>query len=121
MSIIPILYLKSVLITSIQTELTDGEILQFQHELLKKNHDLNAKGIILDVSSLDVIDSYMAKIITDTMSMVMLQGSKLVLCGVQPVVASTLVDMGVVLGSMKMFLNLDQAFCFLTTKEVAQV
>ncbi len=121
MQSIPILYLNSVLITSIQTELTDEEIIQFQQALLEKNHHLNPKGVILDVASLDVIDSYMAKVITDVMSMIKLQGSKLVLCGVQPAVSSTLVDMGVVLGSMKMFLNLDLAFHYLTDEEGCSV
>lgn len=84
---IPILCLNSVFISSIQTELTDDEIVLFQTELLEKNHQLNPKGIIIDVTSIDVIDSYMAKVITDVMIMVKLQGSKLVLCGVQPAIS----------------------------------
>ncbi len=116
---IPTLFLNSVLISSIQNELTDDEIIIFQTELLDKNHQLNPKGIIIDVASLDVIDSYMAKVITDVMAMVRLQGSTLVLCGVQPAVSSTLVDMGVVLDSMKTFLSLDHAFNYLVNAEDA--
>ena len=116
---IPILCLNAVFISSIQTELTDDEILLFQSELLEMNHQLNPKGIIIDVTSLDVIDSYMAKVITDVMTMVKLQGSTLVLCGVQPAVSSTLVDMGVILDSMKTFLSLDHAFNYLTRTENA--
>ncbi len=116
---IPILCLNSMFISSIQTELTDDEIVLFQTELLEKNHQLNPKGIIIDVTSLDVIDSYMAKVITDVMIMVKLQGSILVLCGVQPAVSSTLVDMGVALDSMKTFLSLDHAFTYLSKAEEA--
>jgi rsbT antagonist protein RsbS len=112
---IPILYLNSVLIASIQTELTDDEIVFFQSELLERNHKLTPKGIIIDVSTLDVIDSYMAKILHDLMAMVKLQGSTFVLCGVKPAVSSTLVDMGMMLDTMSTFLSLDHAFNYLST------
>ncbi len=117
MNIIPILQLKSNLIASIQTELTDEEALAFQSALLEKNQQLNTKGIIIDVSMLDVIDSYMAKVLSDLTTMVKLQGAKVVLCGVQPAVASTLVDMGMRLNSIDTFLSLDHAFAFLTKEQ----
>ena len=117
MNIIPILQLQSNLIASIQTELTDEEALAFQSALLEKNQQLNTKGIIIDVSMLDVIDSYMAKVLSDLTSMVKLQGAKVVLCGVQPAVASTLVDMGMRLNSIDTFLSLDHAFAYLTKEQ----
>lgn len=117
MNIIPILQLKSNLIASIQTELTDEEALAFQSALLEKNQQLNTKGIIIDVSMLDVIDSYMAKVLSDLTTMVKLQGAKVVLCGVQPAVASTLVDMGMRLTSIDTFLSLDHAFAYLTKEQ----
>jgi rsbT antagonist protein RsbS len=103
MNIIPILQLRSILIASIQTELTDEEALAFQSALLEKNQTRNTKGIIIDVSMLDVIDSYMAKVLSDLTTMVKLQGSKVVLCGVQPAVASTLVEMGMKLNGIDTF------------------
>lgn len=117
MNIIPILQLQSNLIASIQTELTDEEALAFQSALLEKNQQLNTKGIIIDVSMLDVIDSYMAKVLSDLTTMVKLQGAKVVLCGVQPAVASTLVDMGMRLNSIDTFLSLDHAFAYLTKEQ----
>jgi rsbT antagonist protein RsbS len=117
MNIIPILQLQSNLIASIQTELTDEEALAFQSALLEKNQKLNTRGIIIDVSMLDVIDSYMAKVLSDLTTMVKLQGAKVVLCGVQPAVASTLVDMGMRLNSIDTFLSLDRAFAYLTKEQ----
>jgi rsbT antagonist protein RsbS len=117
MNIIPILQLQSNLIASIQTELTDEEALAFQSALLEKNQQLNTQGIIIDVSMLDVIDSYMAKVLSDLTTMVKLQGAKVVLCGVQPAVASTLVDMGMRLNSIDTFLSLDHAFTYLTKEQ----
>jgi rsbT antagonist protein RsbS len=121
MNIIPILQLQSNLIASIQTELTDEEALAFQSELLERNKKLDTKGIIIDVSMLDVIDSYMAKVLSDLTTMVRLQGSKVVLCGVQPAVASTLVDMGMKLNGIESFLSLDHAFIHLTKEQSSKV
>ena len=121
MNIIPILQLQSNLIASIQTELKDEEALAFQSELLERNKKLDTKGIIIDVSMLDVIDSYMAKVLSDLTTMVRLQGSKVVLCGVQPAVASTLVDMGMKLNGIESFLSLDHAFIHLTKEQSSKV
>lgn len=110
---IPILKLRSILIASIQTELTDEEASMFQLQLLTENAKSQAKGIVIDVSVLDVIDSYMAKVLTDLTVAVRLQGSDAVLCGVQPTVAATLLDMGMILSNIDTFLSLEHAFDFL--------
>jgi rsbT antagonist protein RsbS len=119
MNRIPILKLRSILIASIQTELTDEEATAFQSDLLHKNADSQAKGIVIDVSVLDVIDSYMAKILNDLTRAVRLQGSDVVLCGVQPAVASTLLDMGMILSDIDTFLSLEHAFDFLLARREA--
>ena len=116
MNRIPILKLRSILIASIQTELTDDEATVFQSDLLNTNADSQAKGIVIDVSVLDVIDSYMAKVLNDLTQAVRLQGSEVVLCGVQPAVASTLLDMGMILSDIDTFLSLDHAFNYLTSQ-----
>lgn len=121
MNIIPILQLRSNLIASIQTELTDEEALAFQSALLEKNQSMETQGIIIDVSMLDVIDSYMAKVLSDLTIMVKLQGSKVLLCGVQPAVASTLVEMGMKLGGIDTFLSLDHAFNYLLSQQSSQM
>ena len=121
MNQIPILKLRSILIASIQTELTDEEATTFQSDLLVSNAESQAKGIVIDVSVLDVIDSYMAKVLTDLTRAVRLQGSQVVLCGVQPAVASTLLDMGMVLSDIDTFLSLDHAFDYLTSASDAEI
>lgn len=121
MTEIPILKLQSILIASIQTELTDEEAVLFQVSLLKRNDETRTRGIIIDISVLDVVDSYMAKVLTDLTRAVRLQGSQVVLCGVQPAVASTLVDMGMDLTGMRTFLSLDHAFSFLNLESSRQL
>lgn len=91
---IPVLRLGRILLTSIQVELSDADAVQFQSDLVRKVSETEALGVAIDISSLDVVDSYMARIINDTASMVHLLGAEVVICGIQPYVAMTLVEMG---------------------------
>lgn len=94
MTKIPILRLGRILLASIQTELSDSDALQLQTDLVKKVADVEALGIAIDISALDVVDSYMARVINDTSTMARLLGAEVVICGIQPFVAMTLVEMG---------------------------
>lgn len=91
---IPILKLGRILLTSIQVELSDTDALQFQSELVRRVAEVEALGIAIDISALDVVDSYMARVINDTAAMAQLLGAEVVICGIQPYVAMTLVEMG---------------------------
>ena len=106
---IPILKLKDILITSIQIDLTDEEAIEFQTDVLAKVSETDAKGVIIDITALDVVDSFMARVLNNTATMVRLLGAEVVLCGMQPSVAITLIDMGRELIGVKTALNLDQA------------
>lgn len=91
---VPILRLGRVLLASIQVELSDSDALQFQSDLVKRVADIEALGVAIDISALDVVDSYMARVINDTTTMARLLGAEVVVCGIQPYVAMTLVEMG---------------------------
>lgn len=117
MNQIPILKLNQNLIASIQTELTDEEAVAFQHALLEKNNELLTKGVIIDVSMLEIIDSFMAKVLSDITLMIKIQGSEVVICGIQPHVAITLQEMGMHLTVSETFLSLDHAYNYLTDKQ----
>lgn len=91
---VPILRLGRILLTSIQVELSDADALQFQSDLVRRVADIEALGVAIDISALDVVDSYMARVINDTATMVHLLGAEVVVCGIQPYVAMTLVEMG---------------------------
>jgi rsbT antagonist protein RsbS len=91
---IPILRLDRILLVSIQIDLTDTEAIQFQSDLVSMVAKVEAFGVVIDITALDVVDSYMARVINDTASMVRLLGAEVVICGVQPYVALTLVEMG---------------------------
>jgi len=115
---IPILKLNSNLIASIQTELTDDEAIAFQAKLLEQNSQFSTSGVIIDVSLLEIMDSFMAKVLSDITLMLKIQGSEVVICGIQPHVAITLQEMGMALTVSKTFLSLEHAFNYLTDKQM---
>ena len=105
---IPILKHRDILQTLIQADLTDQDLTDFRSELLDKVRETEAAGVIIDITSVEVVDSYMARAINETAHMVRLLGSDIVVCGMQPTVALTLVEMGRQLLGVATALNLDQ-------------
>ena len=106
---IPVLKLKNVLLTSIQVELTDDDALVFQDDVLHKIKQTEARGIVIDITALEVVDSYLARILNDTANMARLLGAESVICGMRPAVSLTLVEMGRELIGVESALDLDQA------------
>ena len=105
---IPILKLGHNLLTSIQVDLSDEDALQFQSDVVKKVADCEAQGVVIDITALDVVDSFMARVLNETANMVRLIGAQCVICGMQPAVALTLVEMGRELIGVETALNLEQ-------------
>lgn len=105
---IPILQLGRILLVSIQVDLSDTDAMQFQNDMVNKIAETEALGIAIDITALDVVDSFMARVISDTASMARLLGAEVVICGIQPYVAMTLVEMGRDLIGADCAFNLDQ-------------
>ncbi|ALS75067.1 STAS domain-containing protein [Planococcus sp. CP5-4] len=104
---IPILKLKDTLIVSIQWELDDQTALQFQEDLLTKLHETSARGVVIDLTSIDFIDSFIAKVLGDVISMSSLMGARVVITGIQPAVAITLIELGIRLEDVMTALDLE--------------
>jgi rsbT antagonist protein RsbS len=105
---IPILKLKEYLLVSIQIELDDHTALQFQEDLLKEIHTCGSSGVVIDLTSVKIIDSFIAKVLGDVVAMSDLMGAKVVLTGIQPAVAMTLIELGILLRNVSTALNLEQ-------------
>ena len=105
---IPILRLKGILLTSIQVDLADQEALEFQSDLVREVTRSEAQGVVIDVTALDVVDSFMARVLNETASMAQTLGAEVVLCGIQPSVALTLTEMGRELLGVDTALSLEQ-------------
>lgn len=104
---IPILKLKDCLIVSIQWELDDQTALAFQEDLLAKLHSTAARGVVLDLTPIDFIDSFIAKVLGDVINMSGLMGAKVVITGIQPAVAITLIELGIRLENVVTALDLE--------------
>lgn len=104
---IPILKLRECLLVSIQWELDDQTALQFQEDLLNKIHATNARGIVIDITSIDFIDSFIAKVLGDVVDMSKLMGATVVITGIQPAVAITLIELGIRLDNVLTAIDLE--------------
>jgi rsbT antagonist protein RsbS len=100
--------LGRILLVAIQQDLSDNEALEFQSNLLSTIAEIEALGVVIDISALDVVDSFMARVINDTASMARLLGAEVIVCGIQPLVALTLVEMGRGLLGADCTFNLEQ-------------
>jgi rsbT antagonist protein RsbS len=91
---IPVLKLGNILLTSIQSDITDDHAAVLQTSIVGTMQQTRSRGVILDITSLEIIDSYMARILNETARMVQLMGGEVVITGMNPMVALTLVEMG---------------------------
>lgn len=104
----PVQKLDQALIASLQADMTDEEAQHFQTTLVKRVVADAATGVLLDVSAMEIVDSFMARVINDTASACKMLGAQVVVCGVQPAVAITLVEMGRGLIGARTSFNLEQ-------------
>lgn len=105
---VPILKLHEYLLVSIQVELDDQRALRFQENLLEKIHKEGSKGVVIDLTSVEMIDSFIAKVLGDVVSMANVMGAQVVLTGIRPAVAITLIDMGIALENVQTALDLER-------------
>jgi rsbT antagonist protein RsbS len=110
---IPILRLGNVLVSTVHVELHDAIAEAFQADVLLKIEKTGATGLVIDVSGLEMVDSYVARILADTGRMAKLMGTQMVLVGMRPEVAATLVRMGYGMEGVQTALNLDDGLALL--------
>lgn len=113
---IPILEIDGLFIVSIQTELNDNLAVQLQTHLAEKLSASGAGGIVIDFTAVTVIDSFMARIIGDIARITQLMGSTLVVTGLKPQVAISLIELGITLPNVITALNLQKGIDLLRKK-----
>jgi rsbT antagonist protein RsbS len=94
MTYTPILKAGDYLITSPQVAMHDRIAVEFKDEILKKLLETRAKGLVFDVSAIDVVDSFLVRQIAEITSAAKVMGADVVVVGLRPEVAMTLVEMG---------------------------
>ena len=91
---VPVLIIRGTIVLSLQIDLNDRMVESIQKEVLRLVETRDVKRLVIDVSGLDVIDSYLTRMLVSTLKMASLMGVKAFLAGIKPYVALTLVDMG---------------------------
>jgi rsbT antagonist protein RsbS len=118
---IPILKLRDVLLVTIQVDMHDRLALQLQDELTARIAETGARGVLIDISSLDIVDSFIGRMIANIAAMSRVLDAETVVVGMRPAVAITLVELGLTLPGVRTALNVDKGMALLepSPKEVA--
>lgn len=118
-TMIPILEIDNLLVVSIQVELDDTSALQLQQDLAARLSRSSYSGIVIDFTAVEVVDSFIARVVGEMARITRLMGSEMVVTGLSPQVALTLVDLGIDLGDVTTALNLQKGIDALRKKGLA--
>ena len=113
---VPILRQGHVLIATVQAALSDADLGQLRTALIHQVVRSRAHGVILDVTALDVMDSFAAKTLRELADMIRLRGGATVIVGIQPEVAFAMVQLGLRLEGIHTALDLDEGLELLNKK-----
>ena len=113
---VPILKQGAYLIATVQAALTDEDLKQLRDALVGQVSKVRARGVIVDVTALDVIDSFATRTLRDVAHMIRLRGAETVIVGIQPEVAFSMVKLGLSLEGVATALDLEEGLAYLDRK-----
>ncbi|BBU30045.1 RsbT antagonist protein RsbS [Caballeronia pedi] len=116
---IPILTMGKLLLVTIQVDMHDRLALTLQDDLTSRIVKDNARGVLIDISSLDVVDSFIGRMIGNTAAMARVLDAETVVVGMQPSVAITLVELGLTLSGVRTALNVEKGMALLAKNGMA--
>jgi len=105
---VPILKQSDILIACVQTALTDMDLVQLRDDLARMVGRARSRGIVIDVSALDVMDSFAARMLQGIARTMKLRGAETVIVGIQPDVAFAMVQLGLTLEDVALALDLEE-------------
>lgn len=112
---IPILQMGEFLLVTIQVDMHDRLALTLQDDLTNRIVKIGARGVMIEISSLEIVDSFIGRILSNIASMSHLLDAETVIVGMQPAVAITLVELGLSLTGIRTALNVEQGMKLLRT------
>jgi rsbT antagonist protein RsbS len=110
---IPILRMGDLLLVTIQVDMHDRLAMTLQDDLTERIVKDQAKGVLIDISALDIVDSFIGRMISNTAAMARVLDASTVVVGMQPAVAITLVELGLALTGVKTALNVERGMALL--------
>ncbi len=110
---VPILKQGPILIASVQAALSDSDTEQLRRDLMERVSRFRAQGIIVDVTAIDVMDSFAARSLRTIAHMTRLRGADTVIVGLQPEVAFAMVQLGLAFDDMQTALDLEEGLALL--------
>jgi rsbT antagonist protein RsbS len=110
---IPILRMGKLLLVTIQVDMHDRLAMALQDDLTERIVSDQAKGVLIDISALDLVDSFIGRMISNTAAMARVLDAQTVVVGMQPAVAITLVELGLNLHGVKTALNVEKGMALL--------
>ncbi len=106
---IPIIRFRDALVVSIQIELSDQLVLDLKEDIASELARTSAHGLVIEVSGVDLVDSFIARALRDIAQVARLMGTETIVAGLDPGMAITLVEMGMTMRGVRTALNLDTA------------
>ena len=113
---IPILKMGDFLLVTIQVDMHDQLAMTLQEDLTSRIEKTGAKGVLIDISALEMVDSFIGRMIANISSMSHILDADTVVVGMQPAVAITLVELGLSLQGVKTALNVERGMAYLREK-----
>lgn len=113
---IPILKIGRVLIVPIQVDMDDQTVIHLQERILSELERTGARGVLIDISLLEMVDSFIGRMLSDIAAMARIMDARTVVVGMQPAVAITLVELGLELKGVDTVLNVDEGFRLLRSE-----
>ncbi|MEG5264496.1 STAS domain-containing protein [Pseudomonas sp. JDS28PS106] len=117
---IPILQMGPFLLVTIQVDMHDQLALTLQDDLAERISATSAKGVLIDISALDIVDSFVGRMIGTISGLSRIMDAQTVLVGMQPAVAITLVELGMTLPGVSTALNVERGMKLLQERAGAQ-
>ena len=118
---VPVLKQGEYLIASIQSALSDPDLLQLRDDLAKRVGEYRSRGVIIDVTVLDIIDSFATRTLRAIAHMLKLRGAETVIVGIQPDVAFAMVQLGLTLEGVGTALDLEEGLAYLNQHPMRKV